>query len=52
MQIVAQQKELADEVRRVKQEKETLTWKQRGEGFAAGLVVVGAVAVYLLRGGR
>lgn len=52
VQIVAQQKELADEVRRVKQEKDTLTWKQRGEGFAAGLAVVGAVAAYVLRGGR
>lgn len=52
VQIVAQQQELADEVHRVKQEKETLTWKQRGEGFAAGLAVVGAMAVYLLRGGR
>ena len=52
VQLVEQQHELADEVRRVRQEKDTLTWKQRGEGFAAGLAVVGAVAVYLLRGGR
>ena len=52
VQLVDQQKELADEVRRVKQDKETLTWKQRGEGFAAGVLVVGAVVAYLLRGGR
>lgn len=52
VQLVEQQHELAEEVRRVKQEKETLTWKQRGEGFAAGLAVVGAIAAAVLRGGR
>lgn len=52
VQLVEQQHELAEEVRRVKQEKYTLTWKQRGEGFAAGLAVVGAIAAYVLRGGR
>lgn len=52
VQLVEQQHELAEEVRRVKQEKDTLTWKQRGEGFAAGLAVVGAIAAYVLRGGR
>lgn len=52
VQLVAQQKELADEVRRVKQEQASLTWEERGAGFAAGMAVVGAIAVYLLRGGR
>ncbi len=52
VQLVAQQKELADEVRRVKYEKEALTWQERGKGFAAGMAVVGAIAAYVLRGGR
>lgn len=52
VQLVEQQKDLAQEVRRVKQAQETLTWKQRGEGFAAGLAVVGAIAAMVLRGGR
>lgn len=51
-QLVQQQGELTDEVRRVKQEQALLTWQERGKGFAAGLLAVGAVAVYLLRGGR
>jgi DNA repair exonuclease SbcCD ATPase subunit len=52
VQMVEQQKELAEEVRRVKQEQASLTWEERGKGFAAGMLAVGAVAVYLLRGGR
>ena len=52
VQLVEQQHELAEEVRRVKQDKEVLTWQERGKGFAVGLAVVGAVAVYVLRGGR
>lgn len=52
VQLVEQQREMAQEVRRVKQEKETLTWQERGKGFAAGMAVVGAIAAYILRGGR
>lgn len=52
VQLVEQQKDLAQEVRRVKQEKETLTWQERGKGFFAGLLAATAVAVYLMRGGR
>ncbi len=52
VQMVEQQKELAEEVRRVKKEQASLTWEERGKGFAAGMVAVGAVAVYILRGGR
>lgn len=52
VQLVKQTKELTEDVRRVKHEKETLTWQERGKGFAAGMAVVGAVVVYLLRGGR
>lgn len=52
VQLVAQQQELAEEVRRVKQEQASLTWQERGKGFAAGMAVVGAIAVYVLRGGR
>lgn len=51
-QLVQQHGELTDEVRRVKQEQASLTWQERGKGFAAGVLAVGAVAVYLLRGGR
>lgn len=50
--LVAQQRELAEEVQAVKRQKDTLTWTARGEGLAAGLVTTLAVAVYLLRGGR
>lgn len=52
VQLVTQQHELADEVRRVKQEQAVATWQERGKGFAAGVAVVGAMAVYILRGGR
>lgn len=52
VQLVAQQHELADEVRRVKHEQASLTWQERGKGFAAGMAVVGAIAAYVLRGGR
>lgn len=52
VQLVEQQKELADEVRHVKHEQASLTWQERGKGFAAGVAVVGAVAIYVLRGGR
>lgn len=50
--LVAQQRELAEEVQAVKRELATLTWAERGKGLAAGLVTTLAVAVYLLRGGR
>lgn len=52
VQLVQQQKELADDVRRVKQEQASLTWQERGKGFAVGMLAMGAVAAYLLRGGR
>lgn len=52
VQLVEQQKELADEARRVKQEQASLTWQERGKGFAVGMLAMGAVAAYLLRGGR
>ena len=52
VQLVDQQREMAQEVRRVKQDKEVLTWQERGKGFAAGMAVVGAIAAYILRGGR
>ena len=52
VQLVEQQHDLAEEVRRVKHDKEVLTWQERGKGFAAGLAVVGAIAAYVLRGGR
>lgn len=52
VQLVEQQRDLAQEVRRVKQDKEVLTWQERGKGFAAGMAVVGAIAAYILRGGR
>lgn len=52
VQLVAQQQELAEEVRAVKREKDKLTWTERGKGLAAGLLTTMAVAVYLLRGGR
>ena len=52
VQLVEQQRELAQEVRRVKQESAVATWQERGKGFAVGLLAVGAVAAYLLRGGR
>lgn len=52
VQVVAQQQELAEEVRRVKQEQARLTWQERGKGFFAGLLAATAVAVYILRGGR
>ena len=52
VQLVAQQQELVEEVRRVKQEQAVVTWQERGKGFAAGVAVVGAMAAYVLRGGR
>lgn len=52
VKLVAQQQELAEDVRAVKREKETLTWTERGKGLAAGLLTTLAVVVYLLRGGR
>lgn len=50
--VAQQHQELAAEVQRVKREKDELTWAERGKGFGAGLLAMGAVAVYLLRGGR
>ena len=52
VQLVEQQQDLAQEVRRVKQEQARLTWQERGKGFFAGLLAATAVAVYVLRGGR
>lgn len=52
VKLVEQQHELAEEVRRVKQDQASLTWQERGKGFAAGMAVVGAIAAYVLRGGR
>lgn len=52
VQLVAQQQELAEEVRRVKQEQASLTWQERGKGFFAGLLAATAVAAYVIRGGR
>ena len=52
VQLVAQQHELAEEVRRVKQEQSVATWQERGKGFFAGLLAATAVAVYVIRGGR
>lgn len=52
VQLVEQQQDLAQEVRRVKQEQASLTWQERGKGFFAGLLAATAVAVYVLRGGR
>lgn len=52
VQLVQERQEFADEARRVKKEQAELTWKERGASFTAGMIVMGAVAAFLLRGGR
>lgn len=52
VQLVQERQEFADEARRVKKEQAELTWKERGASFTAGMIVMGGVMAYLLRGGR